>query len=79
MPYTKTFYPEFSDIRIWNYPTANLIDLQEAIVEFITDPAHATYRWIDAWVKYETAGPSLNVIHGLPTSIWGAATIIYTE
>jgi hypothetical protein len=77
--YIEQNYPEFQDIKIWNFPTGNLEELQDAIVDFVTDPAHINYRWIDGWVRYETAGPSLNVINGLPTSIWASATIIYTE
>lgn len=79
MSYNANFYPKFSDIHIWNYPTSDLMDMQAAITDFVTDPAHADYRWIDGWVRYETAGPTLNVVRGIPTSIWGAATIIYTE
>jgi len=79
MPYVKNNYPEFEDVKFWKHPTINCHDLWDAIEDFITDPAHAGYRLIDIQLNFQATGPSLNIIHQVPTSIWASAIIIYTE
>jgi hypothetical protein len=77
MAYTFINYPEFKDIKIFNVPGEDLLQVQQVLIDFITDPAHANYRWIESFVfylnqKHRGGSPPLN-------NKWVAATIIYTE
>jgi len=79
MAYLENFYPEFGDVKFWKHPTVNCHELWDEIENFITDPAHADYRLLDLKINFQATGPSLNIIHQVPTSIWASAVIVYTE
>ena len=76
MAFNKNFYPQFSDIRIYNVPGRDPATIQQMIVDFITDPAHSSYRWIDFCVNYLSWASDGRQTH--PGDLWTSVAIIYT-
>lgn len=77
MSYNRRNYPQFKDIHIFNVPGNNPLEIQQAIIDFLTDPAHVNYRFIDSHVNYFSW--SCDRLNAIPADLWTSVAIIYTE
>jgi hypothetical protein len=79
MAYIKTNYPEFKDIRVETWDGFNPGVVLQQVLDFLQDPAHATYRLIDTHVDYfHTRVPPVSSDEP-EGDIWVEVSIIYTE
>jgi hypothetical protein len=80
MAYLSLMYPQFADIKVAHFDGFNPDEILQRVLEFLNDPAHANYRYIDSHVDYfhpkHIPMPDTDDPEGC---FWVEVTIIYTE
>ena len=73
-------YPQFSDIKIEHFDGLDPGTVLVKVLEFINDPAHADYRWINSHVDYFAPSNITAPVGSNPEqAMWVEITLVYTE